>query len=146
MEATRYLCCCGLAPSSRFALPCIFHHSKHHGPPRHTLHWWDEFRCPELRGIRAVVQFLRQSAEPCAAPPTSPFHGFDDGIPWPSRRKLVSRGPTDVSSRPPSLSIQFNREIIRHHAGSEVACAPSATRGVGTSYTPGFLEANILCS
>ena len=28
---------------------------------------------PELRGTRAVVQFLRQSAEPCAAPPTSPF-------------------------------------------------------------------------
>ena len=28
---------------------------------------------PELRGMRAVVQFLRQSAEPCAAPPTSPF-------------------------------------------------------------------------
>ena len=27
---------------------------------------------PELR-IRAVVQFLRQSADPCAAPPTSPF-------------------------------------------------------------------------
>ena len=27
----------------------------------------------ELRGMRAVVQFLRQSAEPCAAPPTSPF-------------------------------------------------------------------------
>ena len=27
---------------------------------------------PTLRGIRAVVQFLRQSAEPCAAPPTSP--------------------------------------------------------------------------
>ena len=28
---------------------------------------------PELRGIRAVVQFFRQSAELCAAPPTSPF-------------------------------------------------------------------------
>ena len=28
---------------------------------------------PELRGMSAVVQFLRQSAEPCAAPPTSPF-------------------------------------------------------------------------
>ena len=28
---------------------------------------------PELRGMRAVVQFLRQSAEPRAAPPTSPF-------------------------------------------------------------------------
>ena len=28
---------------------------------------------PELRGIRAVVQFFRQSAEHCAAPPTSPF-------------------------------------------------------------------------
>ena len=30
--------------------------------PRRTMHW-----------IRVVVQFLRQSAEPCAAPPTSPF-------------------------------------------------------------------------
>ena len=28
---------------------------------------------PELRGIRAVVEFIRQSAEPCAAPPMSPF-------------------------------------------------------------------------
>ena len=28
---------------------------------------------PELRGMRAAVQFLRQSAEPCAALPTSPF-------------------------------------------------------------------------
>ena len=28
---------------------------------------------PELRGMRAVVQFPRQSAEPCAPPPTSPF-------------------------------------------------------------------------
>ena len=28
---------------------------------------------PELCGMRAVVQFLRQSAEPCVAPPTSPF-------------------------------------------------------------------------
>ena len=28
---------------------------------------------PELRGMRAVVQFLWQPAEPCAAPPTSPF-------------------------------------------------------------------------
>ena len=28
---------------------------------------------PELRGTRAAVQFLRQSAEPCAAPPTNPF-------------------------------------------------------------------------
>ena len=28
---------------------------------------------PELRGMRAVVQFLRQSAEQCAAPPTNPF-------------------------------------------------------------------------
>ena len=28
---------------------------------------------PELRGMRAVVQFLRQSAAPCASPPTSPF-------------------------------------------------------------------------
>ena len=28
---------------------------------------------PELRGMRAVVQFLRQSAEPCTAPPTSLF-------------------------------------------------------------------------
>ena len=28
---------------------------------------------PELRGMRAVVQFLQQSAEPCAAPPTNPF-------------------------------------------------------------------------
>ena len=28
---------------------------------------------PELRGMGAVVQFLRQSAEPCAAPPTNPF-------------------------------------------------------------------------
>ena len=28
---------------------------------------------PELGGIRAEVQFLLQSAEPCAAPPTSPF-------------------------------------------------------------------------
>ena len=28
---------------------------------------------PELRKMRAVLQFLRQSAEPCAAPPTSPF-------------------------------------------------------------------------
>ena len=32
---------------------------------------------PELCGMRAVVQFLRQSAEPCAAPSTS--HGFADG-------------------------------------------------------------------
>ena len=28
---------------------------------------------PEHRGNRAVVQFLRRSAEPCAAPPTRPF-------------------------------------------------------------------------
>ena len=28
---------------------------------------------PEVRGMRAVVQFLRQSAEPCAAQPTRPF-------------------------------------------------------------------------
>ena len=28
---------------------------------------------PELRGMRAVVQFLRQSAEPGKAPPTNPF-------------------------------------------------------------------------
>ena len=34
---------------------------------------------PELRGMRAVVQFFRQSAEPCAAPPTSPFMALDDG-------------------------------------------------------------------
>ena len=32
-----------------------------------------ESQCPELRGMRAVIQFLRQSAEPCVAPPTSPF-------------------------------------------------------------------------
>ena len=31
---------------------------------------------PELCGIRAVVQFFRQSAERCAAPPTSPFMGL----------------------------------------------------------------------
>ena len=31
---------------------------------------------PELRGIRAVVQFFRQSAEPCAAPATSSFTAF----------------------------------------------------------------------
>ena len=37
---------------------------------------------PELRGIRALVPFFQQSAEPCAAPPTSPFifHGFADGF------------------------------------------------------------------
>ena len=29
--------------------------------------------CGMSRGMRAVFQFLRQSAEPCAAPPTSPF-------------------------------------------------------------------------
>ena len=28
---------------------------------------------PELRGMRAVFQFLRHSAEPFAAPPTSPL-------------------------------------------------------------------------
>ena len=28
---------------------------------------------PDLRGMRAVVRLLRQSAEPCAAPPISPF-------------------------------------------------------------------------
>ena len=43
---------------------------------------------PELRGIRAVVQFFRQSAKTCAAPPTSHFIGLL--IPRPSRRKLVS--------------------------------------------------------
>ena len=45
-------------------------------PPLHCL---DALRTggwvplPELRGIRAAVQFFQQSAEPCAAPPTSPF-------------------------------------------------------------------------
>ena len=34
---------------------------------------------PKLRGMRAVVQFLRQFAEPRAAPPTQSLHGFADG-------------------------------------------------------------------
>ena len=33
---------------------------------------------PQLRGMRAVVQILTRSAEPCAAPPTSPLHSFAD--------------------------------------------------------------------
>ena len=45
---------------------------------------------PQLRGIIAVVQFLRQSAEPCAAPPTSPFMALLTE-PRAVQHKLVSR-------------------------------------------------------
>ena len=52
----RYLFWFGLAPSPRSVPVCTFNRPRHFAPPR-----------------RAVVQFLRQSAEPCAAPTTSPF-------------------------------------------------------------------------
>ena len=38
--------CCGLALLWHLALHCSFHHPKQPAPPGHTLHWWDEFRCP----------------------------------------------------------------------------------------------------
>ena len=62
-----------LFPSSRLALPCIFHHSKQHAPSRHILHWWDEFRFRSSTGSGQWSCSFGQSAEPCAAPPTSPF-------------------------------------------------------------------------
>ena len=45
---------------------------------------------PKLRGMRAVVQFLRQSAESCVAPPTSPFMALLMD-PWAVRAQARSR-------------------------------------------------------
>ena len=46
---------------------------------------------PELHGMRAAVQFLRHSTEPCAAPPTRPFMAVLRGGLGLSRHKLASR-------------------------------------------------------
>ena len=62
-EATPVFCP-ALLPQSLSVPFCTFHRPRQSAPPRRTPHWWDE-----LRGMRAVVQFLRQSAEPCTAPP-----------------------------------------------------------------------------
>ena len=72
--AKRCLFCFVPAPSSRSALVCIALHTRRFRSALSTLHAHGmSSKAPELRGMRAVVHFLRQSAEPCTAPPTNPF-------------------------------------------------------------------------
>ena len=72
-QASSCLFCFDLAPSSRSAPICIALLPRRFGPPRHTPHSGGVSPYARTPRMRAVVQFLRQSAEPCGAPPTNPF-------------------------------------------------------------------------
>ena len=62
-----------LRPFSLIALRAILYLPAHQAIRAASAHSATGGMCSnaKLRGVRAVVQFLRQSAEPCAAPPTS---------------------------------------------------------------------------
>ena len=76
---------------------------------------------PKLRGMRAVVQFLRQFAEPRAAPPTSPFMAL---LTDPRAVKAQARFPRPFVSlwlHSSCCSARRPRDLLTQNFGDQIA-------------------------